>query len=209
MRETRVQPHPFPSASCSQFPDYTRARASEGACAQTPARPLVRPRLAVGPPYGGCAVIPSRARKQGLGAQKPGLPEPKPRFCTSRRCLDFRASRSSVTYVRHSFVPCLGAQALSCICPYKCPILCPMRERTGLSSLCVSCFMSALRVTSLGNLVAMVIVMVTTVVPATAIGQFSGSGAFQWKRGGKVTEMIWFWTYQVWVPLEFPGRGSH
>ena len=50
--------------------------------------------------------------------------------------------------------------------------------------------MSALRVTSLGNLVAMVIVMVTTVVPATAIGQFSGSGAFQWKRGGKVTEVI-------------------
>lgn len=64
--------------------------------------------------------------------------------------------------------------------------------------------MSALSVISLGNLVAMVIIMVTTMVPVTVIDLFSGSGAFQWRRNGKETSDLVLETTQ----LEFSGRGS-
>ena len=57
---------------------------------------------------------------------------------------------------------------------------------------------------SLGNLVAMVTIMVTTMVPVTVIDLFSGSGAFQRRRNGKETSDLVLEATQ----LEFSGRGS-
>lgn len=82
----RVKPRPFPSASFL-FPNVARLRASKGACAQTPTRPLVRP--AVRLPHGGCTVVSHRAPKLGSGARCPWPASLKSRLAASRGCLYF------------------------------------------------------------------------------------------------------------------------
>lgn len=68
---------------------------------------------------------------------------------------------------------------------------------------------------SLGSLVAVFIIVVITIVAATVIGPFFGSGAFWWKRSRKVTDDLvlvarfgCLWDFQVEVPTRELKLGS-
>lgn len=105
------------------------------------------------------------------------------------------ARRSSVTHVRRPSVVCLGAQALSCTRPRTSRTFCAQRARgRACRPFFVPLVISALgvpsirlkRVAWLGNL-AVTVVKVIALLPATVIGLFSGSGSFWWEKGEEVT----------------------
>lgn len=145
-RETRLNPTPFPSASFSRSADSARTRALDGACAKlhrarSRARtwrslsPTAAAQLSLAGSESGARSLTSPA----LGTQTASPYQPRvPAFRIPP------AWRRSMTRVRHPFVLCLGAQALSytspdlsqtfCALPRKGRRVCPWTPSSSLHS---------------------------------------------------------------------------
>lgn len=186
MRETGSQPQPFrllsPAHSGTRRAHARpRARAHHRACGRLYAR-------AWRPASRQLRSFFSLGEKAGCDPQRPGVTYTETESVCGYLFSGHRLLGEAQWLMFVTLLPCSVVRRRCRARAFNCLKLTVPPSPFPLSSLPVVPLVHPKRMASVRNLVAMVIIVIITVVPATVMGMFSESGAFWGICGGKVTD---------------------